>query len=105
MGHGFVNGASMLWSGTAWYDAGLGMNLPVGRWSHVAFTVRNGTVGVYVDGVKRFSGSNFPNVFTSTSGVFALGVNWWDTPYKGAMDDLRIYGAALGDADVAALAR
>lgn len=105
MGHGFVNGASMLWSGTAWYDAGLGMNLPVGRWSHVAFTVRNGTVGVYVDGVKRFSGSNLPNVFTSTSGVFALGVNWWDTPYKGAMDDLRIYGAALGDADVAALAR
>lgn len=105
MGHGFVNGASMLWSGTAWYDAGLGMNLPVGRWSHVAFTVRNGAVSVYVDGVKRFGGSNFPNVFTSTSGVFALGVNWWDTPYKGAMDDLRIYGAALGDADVAALAR
>lgn len=105
MGHGFVNGASMLWSGTAWYDAGLGMNLPVGRWSHVAFTVRNGAVSVYVDGVKRFSGSNFPNVFTSTGGVFALGVNWWDTPYKGAMDDLRIYGAALGDADIAALAR
>lgn len=105
MGHGFVNGASMLWSGTAWYDAGLGMNLPVGRWSHVAFSVRNGAVNVYVDGVKRFSGSNFPNVFTTTGGVFALGVNWWDTPYKGSMDDLRIYGAALGDADIAALAR
>ncbi len=105
MGHGFVNGASMLWSGTAWYDAGLGMNLPVGRWSHVAFSVRNGAVNVYVDGVKRFSGSNFPNVFTTTSGVFALGVNWWDTPYKGAMDELRIYGAALSDADIAALAR
>ncbi|MGX9221604.1 family 43 glycosylhydrolase [Massilia varians] len=105
MGHGFVNGASMLWSGTAWYDAGLGMNLPVGRWSHVAFSVRNGAVNVYVDGVKRFSGSNFPNVFTTTSGVFALGVNWWDAPYKGAMDELRIYGAALSDADIAALAR
>lgn len=105
MGHDFVNGASMLWSGTAWYDAGLGMNLPVGRWSHLAFTVRNGAVNVYVDGVRRFSGTNFPNVFTTTSGVFALGVNWWDTPYKGSMDDLRIYGSALGDADVAALAR
>jgi arabinan endo-1,5-alpha-L-arabinosidase len=105
MGHGFVNGASMLWSGTAWYDAGLGMNLPVGRWSHVAFSVNNGAVNVYVDGVKRFSGSNFPNVFTTTGGVFALGVNWWDTPYKGAMDDLRIYGAALSDADIATLAR
>ncbi|CAN7170234.1 LamG domain-containing protein [Massilia sp. LjRoot122] len=105
MGHEFVNGASMLWSGTAWYDAGLGMNLPVGRWSHLAFTVRNGAVNVYVDGVRRFSGSNFPNVFTTTSGVFALGVNWWDTPYKGSMDELRIYGSALSDADVAALAR
>ncbi|MGH8854060.1 MAG: family 43 glycosylhydrolase [Telluria sp.] len=105
MGHSFVNGASMLWSGTAWYDAGLGMNIPVGRWSHLAFSVRNGAVSVYVDGVKKFSGAGFPNVFTTSSGVFALGVNWWDTPYRGAMDDLRIYGSALSDADVAALAR
>lgn len=104
-GHDFVNGASMLWSGTAWYDAGLGANIPVGRWSHLAFTVRDGAVNVYVDGTKRFSGNNFPNVFTNTSGVFALGVNWWDTPYKGSMDDLRIYGSALSDAEVLTLAR
>jgi arabinan endo-1,5-alpha-L-arabinosidase len=105
MGHGFVNGASMLWSGTAWYDAGLGMNIPVGRWSHLAFTVRNGAVNVYVDGVRKFSGTHFPNVFTTTNGVFSLGVNWWDMPYKGSMDDLRIYGSALSDPEVAALAR
>ena len=104
-GHDFVGGASMLWSGTAWYDAGLGMNIPAGQWSHVAFTVRNGAVNVYVNGAKRFSGVNFPNVFTNASGVFALGVNWWDTPYKGSMDDLRIYGSALTDAEVASIAR
>ena len=104
-GHDFVGGASMLWSGTAWYDAGLGMNIPVGRWSHLAFSVKNGAVNVYVDGVKKFSGVNFPNVFTTTAGVFGLGVNWWDPPYKGSMDELRIYGTALSDADVAALAR
>ncbi len=104
-GHDFVGGASMLWSGTAWYDAGLGMNIPTGQWSHVAFTVGNGAVNVYVNGAKRFSGVNFPNVFTTTNGVFALGVNWWDTPYKGAMDDLRIYGAALSDGEIASLAR
>jgi arabinan endo-1,5-alpha-L-arabinosidase len=104
MGHGFVNGASMLWSGTAWYDAGLGMNIPVGQWSHMAFTVNNGAVNVYVNGVKRFSGTGFPNVFTTASGVFALGVNWWDAPYKGSMDELRIYNAALSDAEVAGLA-
>lgn len=105
MGHGFVNGASMLWSGTAWYDAGMGMNIPVGRWSHVAFTVNQGAINVYVDGTKKFSGTNFPDVFSSPAGVFSLGVNWWDNPYKGSMDDLRIYGSALGDAEVAALAR
>ena len=104
MGHGFVNGATMLWSGTAWYDAGSGMNVPAGQWSHLAFSVNNGAVNVYVNGVRRFSGANFPNVFTTVSGVFALGVNWWDAPYKGAMDELRIYNRALSDAEVAGLA-
>lgn len=104
VGHGFVNGATMLWSGTAWYDAGLGMNVPAGQWSHLAFSVNNGAVNVYVNGVRRFSGTGFPNVFTTTSGVFALGVNWWDAPYKGAMDELRIYNRALSDAEVAGLA-
>jgi arabinan endo-1,5-alpha-L-arabinosidase len=104
MGHGWVNGATMLWSGTAWYDAGTGMNIPAGQWSHMAFTVNNGLVNVYINGVKRFSGANFPNVFNTTNGVFSLGVNYWDTPYKGSMDDLRIYGAALTDAEVSSLA-
>ena len=104
MGHAGVNGASMLWSGTAWYDAGLGLSIPVGQWSHLAFSVANGAVNVYVNGVKRFSGANFPNVFTTTGATFALGVNWWDAPYKGSMDELRIYNAALSDAEVAGLA-
>jgi len=104
MGHDFVNGATMLWSGAAWYDAGLGMNIPVNAWSHLAFTVNNGAVNVYVNGVKRFAGTGFPNVFTGTTAVFALGVNYWDTPYKGAMDELRIYNTVLTDAQVAGLA-
>jgi arabinan endo-1,5-alpha-L-arabinosidase len=104
MGHGWVNGASMLWSGTAWYDAGLGMNIPTSQWSHLAFTVNNGAVNVYVNGVKKFGGINFPNVFTTTTGVFSLGVNWWDIPYKGLMDELRIYETALTAEQVASLA-
>lgn len=105
MGHGWVNNNSMLWSGTVWYDAGLGLKIPVGQWTHMAFTVNNGTVNVYVNGSKKFSGINFPNVFTTNSGVFSLGVNWWDTPYKGLMDELRIYETALTDAQVQALAQ
>ncbi|HEX8404140.1 MAG TPA: LamG-like jellyroll fold domain-containing protein, partial [Duganella sp.] len=104
-GHDGVGGSTMLWSGTVWYDAGLGMNIPAGQWSHVAFTVKNGVVSVYVNGAKRFDSVNFPNVFTTATGVFALGVNWWDAPYKGSMDDLRIYGSALTDAEISSLAR
>lgn len=103
MGHGWVANKSMVWSGTAWYDAGLGMNIPVGQWSHMVFTVNNGALNVYVNGVKKFSGTNFPNIFTTNTGVFSLGVNWWDTPYKGLMDDVRIYETALTDAQVAGL--
>lgn len=104
MGHGWVNGNSMLWSGTAWYDAGLGMNIPAGQWSHLAFSVNNGALNVYVNGVKKFSGANFPNIFTNNAGIFSLAVNWWDTPYKGAMDELRIYETALSDVQIQSLA-
>ncbi len=103
MGHGFVNGETMLWSGTAWYDAGTGMNIPVDAWSHIAFVVNEGAVSIYIDGVERFSGINFPDIFTDSSGVFSLGVNWWDLPYQGAMDELRVYDKPLSAAEITAL--
>jgi len=104
-GHGFVGGATMLWSGTQWYDAGTGMNIPIGAWSHLAFSVDNGAAKVYINGQRRFSGSGFPDIFNSNSAVFALGVNWWDLPYKGLMDELRVYQQALSDAEISSLAQ
>ncbi|MCF2940933.1 LamG domain-containing protein [Paenibacillus alkaliterrae] len=104
-GHGWVNNDTMIWSGTAWYDAGAGMKVKAGVWSHLAFTVNNGSIVVYVDGVQKFSGTGFPNVFTTTDGSFSLGVNWWDTPYKGLIDELRIYEVALPAEEIANLAK
>jgi len=104
-GHAFVNNDTMVWSGTAWYDAGTGMKIPMNEWAHLAFTVQDGTIKVYVNGVQKFSGANFPNVFTTTSGTFGLGVNWWDVPYKGLMDELSLYESALTAEQVAALAQ
>jgi arabinan endo-1,5-alpha-L-arabinosidase len=103
-GGDFAGQNTMLWSGTAWYDAPTGTQIPVGQWTHLAFTASEGAIKVYVNGVERFSGVNFPNVFTTTSGTFGLGVNWWDTPYQGQLDELRVYNYALTAADVAALA-
>jgi arabinan endo-1,5-alpha-L-arabinosidase len=104
-GHGFVNNDTMVWSGTAWYDAGTGMKINVGEWTHLAFTVQNGAIKVYVDGAQKFSRDGFPNVFTTTTGTFSLGVNWWDVPYKGLIDELRVYESALTADQVAALAQ
>ncbi|GAE37106.1 LamG-like jellyroll fold domain-containing protein [Halalkalibacter akibai] len=93
---GPVGNQTMVWSGSSrWYDAPIGSTVPTNEWSHLVITVDEGTIKVYVNGVERFSGNNYPNIFTNTQSQFSLGVNWWDTPYKGLMDELRIYEGAL----------
>ncbi|CAM4121507.1 beta-xylosidase [Lederbergia lenta] len=88
---GPVDGETMLWSGENWYDAPVSMTMNKNEWTHMAFNVDKGKVDVYINGVEKFSGTDFPNVFTSNDAIFALGVNYWDTPYKGLMDELLIY--------------
>ncbi|WP_169084815.1 LamG-like jellyroll fold domain-containing protein [Paenibacillus sp. PL91] len=100
--NGPSNNDTMLWSGTAWYDASAGMKMNLGQWTHVAFTVNNGEARVYMNGVQKFAGTGFPNVFTDSSGVFGLGVNYWDTPFKGMVDELKIYSLALSAEQVSA---
>ncbi|WNS40859.1 LamG-like jellyroll fold domain-containing protein [Paenibacillus sp. MMS20-IR301] len=93
---------TMLWSGTAWYDAATSLTLATGQWAHVAFTVENGAVKVYVNGIQEYAGTSFPNVFTDHQGIFALGVNYWDAAYKGMMDELKIYSKPLSAGEVKA---
>lgn len=68
-----------------------GMTLPVDEWSHVDFTVDRGDINIFINGEMLHSGSDFPNIFTNTNAVFGLGVNYWDEPYQGMIDDLRVY--------------
>ncbi|REJ04188.1 glycoside hydrolase family 43 [Microbacterium bovistercoris] len=103
-GHSGVGGSAMVWSGTAWYDAGTGADLPLDDWSHLAYVVDDGSVTVYVDGERRFQGTGFPDVLTTDSGLFAVGVNWWDAPYQGDVDELTVWNSALSPQDVAELA-
>ena len=42
-------------------------------------------------------------MLTSTDGVFSLGVNWWDTPFVGAMDDLPVWSRPISGEEVADL--
>ncbi|MBT2727340.1 family 43 glycosylhydrolase [Bacillus sp. ISL-75] len=97
---------TMVWSRSArWYDAPIGSTIKTGEWTHLAFSVDNGTIKVYVNGVEKYTGSDFSNIFTTSDGKFSLAVNWWDTPYKGLMDDLRIYEGALTPSQLAELAK
>jgi arabinan endo-1,5-alpha-L-arabinosidase len=103
-GHSGVGGSTMLWSGTQWYDAGTGATLPLGQWSHVAFVVDGGSVTVYIDGTERFHGTGFPDVFSAADAEFGLGVNWWDAPFSGDIDELNVWSTALSAQELAELA-
>ncbi|MGM0369988.1 MAG: LamG domain-containing protein, partial [Bacillota bacterium] len=81
-------GATMVWSGEEWYDAATDLTIPTDQWTHVAFTVNNGKIKLYLNGEEKFAGKDFPDVFSSEKTVFGLGVNYWDTPFKGMMDNL-----------------
>ncbi len=40
--------------------------------------------------------TGFPDVFTPAAVTqFALGVNFWDTPYNGLVDELKLYDEAI----------
>lgn len=88
---------TMLWSGEAWYDATIGMTIPLNKWSRITATVDKGNVAVYLDGMEQFSGTGFPQIFSGFTGdaVFSLGVNWWDAPFVGMLDELKIYDRVL----------
>jgi arabinan endo-1,5-alpha-L-arabinosidase len=90
-GHDDINNDTMLWSGESWYIAGTEMKIAANEWTHIAFTVHEGKIDLYVNGVNRHSSAGFPNVFATADASFGLGVNYWDAPYKGLMDELLIY--------------
>ncbi|WP_334077657.1 LamG-like jellyroll fold domain-containing protein [Paenibacillus sanfengchensis] len=96
--------SSKLWSGSSWYDAVTGVSTPLRTWTHLAFTVNRGKVTVYVNGEAKFTGAGFPDIFTDDQGTFALGVNWWDPPFQGMLDELHVYKGALSAEQVADLA-
>jgi arabinan endo-1,5-alpha-L-arabinosidase len=98
------DGNTMLWSGSdRWFDGSAGERIPQDAWTHVAFAVNRGVVSVYLNGVRKFSSGSIEDFFSRGSGHCALGVNYWDTPFNGLIDDLKIYEAALTAEEVKAL--
>jgi arabinan endo-1,5-alpha-L-arabinosidase len=98
------DGNTMLWSGSdQWFDGSAGTRIPPNQWHHLAFSVNRGVVSVFIDGVRRFQGGTLTDFFSTRSGIFSLGVNYWDLPFNGMIDELEVYEAALSAAEIRAL--
>jgi arabinan endo-1,5-alpha-L-arabinosidase len=99
------NNQLAVWSGgPSFKDAATGSQLPLNEWTHLAFTVDDGEIIVYINGEEKVRKTDFNNVFTTSNSQFSLGVNWWDTPYQGLMDELHIYLGKLTAEEVEELA-
>ncbi len=81
------------------------LKISVNEWTHLGFTVQEGAITVCVNGAQQFSGTKSPDVFTTTTGTFALDVNWWNVPFKGLMEELQVYKSALTAEEIATLAQ
>jgi len=98
------DGNTMLWSGSdQWFDGSAGLRIQPNAWRHLAFSVDRGVVAVYIDGVRRFNAGTIADFFSTQAGIFALGVNYWDLPFNGMIDELKFYEAALSATEIRAL--
>lgn len=98
------DGNTMFWSGSdAWFDGSAGERIPANAWTHLAFAVKRGLVSVYIDGQPKFSAGTLTDFFSSRLGRFAIGVNYWDAPLDGLIDELKVYEASLTAAEIRGL--
>ncbi len=98
------DGNTMLWGRVPqWFDGTTGSRIPQGEWTHLAFSVNRGEARVYVNGELRFSASPVADLFSQAEGRFALGVNYWDTPFDGLIDSLQIFDQPLSADDITSL--
>lgn len=98
----------MIWSrdvvgGNSWNDLYTANNnaMKLNTWQNITVTA-NGTSGtIYVDGNKIAEGT-IADVIDGTTKLF-VGVNFWDTPLNGAVDNIKIYNSCLSEAQVKAM--
>lgn len=96
--------APMVWSKAngSYYDVVPTTGIQTGKWYHVTLSVDNGTGTIYIDGKQTATGTVAAVIGKDTK-IF-LGVNAWDTPFNGAIDELKIYDRALSPAEIQAIA-
>jgi hypothetical protein len=83
--------------------------LPVGKWTHVAVTVGDNGISIYVDGAQvaqQAPAALRPSDLGTTVNNFIGRSPFPDDPYlDGQLDELRIYNRVLTSAEIASLAK
>ena len=105
------NGTVRLWTGSAGantYDvleADTGVCYAVDVWVHHAWVFDNSTIRFYVDGMLRCTKTATREI--NAPGVDLLLGRWYLTtyPYRGNLDDVRVYDTALSSLDVSRIAQ
>ena len=102
--------STRVWAnGPGFYDnADLGSRIPAGQWTHMVIMVdgeNNNTIKLYVNGVLQLESPGFNRVMTvaGDTNEFALGVNYWDTPFNGAIDELKVFTGTISIEKINAL--
>jgi arabinan endo-1,5-alpha-L-arabinosidase len=96
-------------NGPAFYDnAELSNRIPAGQWTHLVIMVdgeNSNTIKIFVNGVQQLEATGFPRVMTvaGDTNEFALGVNYWDTPFNGAIDELKVFTGTISNERINAL--
>ncbi|NLC64785.1 MAG: LamG domain-containing protein, partial [Erysipelothrix sp.] len=78
--------------------------VPINTWVHLGFTVDQGTIKTYLDGELVFTGENYFDIYSDTeNNIFGLGVAHVDVPFKGLMDDFKVYpNDVLSESEISA---
>ncbi|MBQ8300612.1 MAG: family 43 glycosylhydrolase [Clostridia bacterium] len=84
-------GSTMIWSksGSTYLDIVSGTPTSADTWHQVVIAADGTTGSLYIDGALVASGS-ISDIVTTTTNTY-LGVNYWDTPFNGLIDDMYIY--------------
>jgi|GEM_PF-2761600 len=100
----------MIWSRTdgTYFDVPSGANattesLEADKWAVITTVISDDIGKIYVDGIMIYEG-DVASVITSATKVF-LGVNAWDTPFSGSIDNVAVINTNISAEIVAALAK
>ena len=92
------DGTMMVWSNDGDYiDLVSTKKISTNEWHNVVIAADGETADFYIDGVKVQTGKISDSITQSTDTYLA--VNYWDTPFNGAIDNLLVFNGTHLTAD------